>query len=424
MALSAAAPRAPCRWDATEAILKASLHPKEDDVLAAWARGYRQAFECFPRLHAITDKAALPKAARYLANIPNVSLRENDLPPVVERGGTYLIIQWHILTADTFTTAPYVMFFDVDAIPVLPLRCRHLFDEQERLQFFAFDYTASAAESTSWVGTDSEVFTGAQERGETFPQRFTQQMFGLDFMTIWPIVAPRQVLPHVRRLVTAAYNATNFADAWARMGRGGHSDLIAKAAITLLPERVRWHVCPSLHNRSMGEALAQLAQTYGRRTVRSDEFACFDRLNPVEHVKHPLQGLHWPQHVRFMPNFKAAAYAHELLNATRRGEVPRFLWQYAERAHRNESANAALIDWTQQEQPGRICGVGMAAGQAGSASRAVAAEAAAAAAAATRAAAHPPTLRPRSRRPEMHADTLLKATRQPHQQSHGNESDR
>ena len=68
----------------------------------------------------------------------------------------------------------------------------------------------------------------------------------------------------------------------------------------------------------MGEALSQLSRLYApdRSASSRRDFVCLERINPVEHVKHPLQGLHWPAHrtIRYLPPLKAAQYANELLN--------------------------------------------------------------------------------------------------------------
>ena len=301
-------------WDAAEAILKASMQDKENTVLTSWVRGYQQAFSCFPRLHVIVEGSSLAKARRFLDGVPNVTYRANDLPVAVKEAGAYTFMQWHLLWADNFTSAPFVLFFDVDAVPVVPLRCHHLFDDEERLQLFAWKYDFP----TDWTRPVSQTLQMAQARGETFRRPFTPAMTDLDFMTFWPIVAPRPVLPHARRLITQAYNETTFDAAWIKMGHGGcHADIISKVAATIYPQHVKVHLCPSIHNRTAHDILADLSIVPGHHATRAN-FSCLHRLNPVEHVKHPLQGLHSPlMGVRYMPLFKAAEYAHELINQVR-----------------------------------------------------------------------------------------------------------
>lgn len=183
-----------------------------------WARGYQLAFSCFPRLHVITKTDQFPKAKRFLRGIPNVTYRENAFTQAVEDAGSYIMIQWHLVWADNFTTAPHILFFDVDAVPILPLQCHHLFDDSERPMLYAWRYNRP----THWTQPDSAIMQAAQLRGETFPRAFTATMANLDFMTFWPIVAPRYVLPELRRLVTAASNESYFDAAWIALVHGSH----------------------------------------------------------------------------------------------------------------------------------------------------------------------------------------------------------
>ncbi len=357
-----------CAWDATETILKASVQAKEDSVLAAWARGYRQAFSCFPRLHVITERVSFARARHHLHGIPNVTYRNNDFAPVIAastttNAGSYIIIQWHLMWADNFTTAPYIFFFDVDAVPILPLRCHNFFDDEERLLLHAWKYSRASTQHppAHWVDPDSGVLRAAQQRGERFAQPFSTAMADLDFMTFWPIIAPRWVLPQMRRLVTHASSHSYFDAAIVELFHGSHSDLIGKTAMVLFPERIALRVCPNIFNRSVHEVMMELSALYGRHAKR-DDLVCQDRIFPVEHVKHPLQGLHSPDSgVRYKPNFKAAEYAHELLNQSHLfqqglADVPHRLFAYDFR-HRNASdrgkLSAALL---REDRAGRVCG--------------------------------------------------------------------
>ena len=91
--------RTPCMWDLCEALLKASLQPKEDGVLAAWVRGWTTSMSCFPRLHVITDP--VPRAKRFFEGVPNVTYRRNELPPrIAEYPTPYALVQIHLMWAD------------------------------------------------------------------------------------------------------------------------------------------------------------------------------------------------------------------------------------------------------------------------------------------------------------------------------------
>ena len=356
--------RAPCQWDATECILKASIQDKENSVLAAWARGYRLAFTCYPRLHVITNSDVFHRARRWLHGIPNVTYRDNNFSATALAGGTYTIIQWHLLWADNFTSAPHVLFFDVDAVPVMPLRCRHIFDDQERLHLHAWNYVGGP---THWVRPDSAVMRLAQERGEVFPRNWTKAMVDLDFMTVWPIVAPRWVLPHIRRLVAWWHNSTDFDRAFNTL-KGSHSDLIGKVAMLLFPDRVSLHLCPQVFNRSIPNIVDEVSLIEGhappqRRGSTRADFFCRDRLSPVEHVKHPLQGLHTPMlGVRFKPLFQAAVYAHHLINQSLlyqqgAGEFPQELFHYNEQRRHSNHSEHVVKAWLMPDEPGRTCGL-------------------------------------------------------------------
>ena len=364
----------PCAWDATEFLLKASFMDKEDALLHAWIRGYTTSLECFPRLHVVTERDRLPRARAVFGSVPNATVRENGFPPAfVERVGTYHIIQWHCLWADNFTSAPFVFFLDVDAVPVMPLRCQHFFDEEGRVLQYAFHHVPHPV--TVWTKPCSDIFLDAQQRrGIAFPREFTSFMAGLDFMNFWPVVAPRWALPRVREMVTLAFNASFFDDAFVKFAAPGHADLIGKTLMTSFPDRTRVVLCPHVHNRSAQEIAADVSMVDGAHHHHHHaagssslhgigEFACRDKVAVIEHVRHPLQGLHSPDAgVKFKNYFKGAEYAHELINESilfRRGAgpIPPRLFHY-NHIKRNASHLGALAESLLDEgAPGRICGV-------------------------------------------------------------------
>jgi hypothetical protein len=320
-----------CIWDAVEVILKASLATHEDALLQAWIRGYLEAFVCYPRLHVITNESATARAAQVFQGVPNVSVRANQFPPRVVEGGNIAIIQWHLFWADNFTSAPHVLCFDVDSVPILPLCCSQLFDTDGRVLLHAWRHP----HPTKWVASCSHILWEATRRNEALATTFTPLLASLDFWTFFPVVAPRWLLPHVRRLVRMAFDDTYFDDAYVRMRYPAHADLIAKTAISLFPEAVRVVLCPSTHNRSLRSAVQEVQQldaalTRGGRTrsplPAGRGFECHTHVNTVEHVRHPQQDLHSPSMgVRFMNYTRASRYANELLDQAvsfRRGEAP------------------------------------------------------------------------------------------------------
>lgn len=373
-------------WDNTEVLLKASLMDKEDKLLFAWIRGYMQSFSCYPRLHVVTGGSYVPKARALFSRVPNSTVRANNFTAAVEKTGTYHIIQWHCFWADNFTTADYVFFMDVDAIPVMPLRCHHFFDEHGRVIQHAWHGF------THWTRPCSNVFLDAQDRfGETFARPMTPATAALDFMTFWPIIAPRWAMPTMRRLVTRARNASYFDAAFIDFPVS-HADLIGKTLVTVFPERTRLVMCPTVHNRTAHAVLAEvraveagkqmpparhsnastrgaahhhLLSAYGGlHSHPLPDFGCRDMVAKVEHVRHPLQGLHSPNAgVRFKNYHLSAEYAHELLNASRHllhapagaGTIPPRLFHYAMQRNASFLGNltAALVYTPPGEQ---LCG--------------------------------------------------------------------
>ena len=158
--MSAPPPAAGCMWDATEFVLKASMLHSEAALLEDWIDGYLQALSCFPRLHVITAASKMEQARRAFARVRNVTIRPNNYPPAVEAAGSYVYMQWPMMWVDNFTTAPHIVAWDVDSIPILPLRCHHLFNEEERPYWWSVTRTHVAGSKhgglASWTRVCSE----------------------------------------------------------------------------------------------------------------------------------------------------------------------------------------------------------------------------------------------------------------------------
>jgi hypothetical protein len=395
---------ATCAWSATEALLKASLSTAEDGMLRQWAQGWKHAFagpHCSPRLHVITDKLLLRRAEVMLvteAALPNVSIRANNFtePILTARHPTthnavFYMISWNLMWADNFTVAPHVLFFDVDAVPILPLRCHHLFDSRERVLWRTMLWHHPAP----WVLPDSDVFFTAYARGERYRSNLTElsrgakavetirqwesavprllhpepclaQPFGrhgrqpcarhvpyLDMMAHFPIVVPRDVLPEVRRLVTAATGTTDFDAAYVSVGWPCHGDLIGKTMALQYPERISVMHCPS-SSRAHEES-------------GTDNHSCINWINPVEHVRHPIQNCEMgTAKCGYKDKGSAASYARLLLAAAKRfvaGQAdlpPNALFQYSSAASSltPEMKRAVAQTTLREDAPGRVCGVG------------------------------------------------------------------
>lgn len=363
-------PTAPCEWHAVEALLKCAFSDKEQSLATAWVRGWLQTMPCFPRLHVITDRE--DDARKHFATVPNVSIRANQLAPVIANasspsgplaGPHFFIAQWHILWADNFTSAPYLLFYDVDAVPVLPMRCQHLFDDQERII-----YRSWSTRSMPWVQPDSDVFTNAANQPplSSLLARggLPHGLYDKDFMTTWPVVAPRDVLASLRSIVLGVLGGGCFDEALVRLLWFTHADLIAKAALTVMPRRVRHVHCPHLpHNATPGEASKAIHTLLHSADVDGGEgdYACVRYVAQTEHTRHALRNCHTTC-TAFKPYFQAATYAHELLNESNlfehhQGSIPPRLFHYAPH-NRPPAELQRLRAFLLRRDTGRICGVG------------------------------------------------------------------
>lgn len=299
-----------CKWDRIECVLKASLSTKEQPLLLKFREGYRIGFNgssCYPRLHIVTYEDVTGRAASLFSGIPNVTVRANQFSPIITEArhpldgkANYYMAQWHALWADNFTTAPFVLFFDTDAIPVMPIRCHHLFDASSSSRSHPVPHRPAYRRvlwrswlwkhSSAWASTCTAIFYNAHAHGERLQRKLSVLTRGvrnqhaaetlaarrtplgpplrarealskahvptLDMMAVFPIVIPRVVLPEVRRLTLRFFggNATCFDEAFVRLGWPSHADLIGKTMLVQFPHLVTQVHCPSpLRNDDEGE---------------------------------------------------------------------------------------------------------------------------------------------------------------------------
>jgi hypothetical protein len=393
---------APCKWSGVEVMLKASLSAKEAPLLHRWRDGYRFSFgPCYPRLHVVTDSDRISAArAVFLdgnAPVPNVSFLPNNLAPAIQdarhpsaRNNVYYIIQWHAMWVDNFTTAEWILVFDVDSVPILPFRCHQLFDERGRAKWHSWLWHHSAP----WTRPCTSVFFKARGRGETFLNRLSTLTRGrasvakadqaealyarnltlamhtyrgsvpfppIDLMTLFPIVIPRVVLPTVRELVTLSTGATHFDAAFAALGWPSHGDLIGKTALLRFPHLINLMHCPS-ENRQREEL--EGPGTDGKQVAAgantTAQFECRRLVFNTEHTRHPVQGAEAKSSNSYLTPHPAAARADRLFKLTRefirneRPALPSELFQYktVSEADRAEASRIALRD----DPPGAVCG--------------------------------------------------------------------
>ena len=112
-----------------EVLLKASIFRDELALMHEWVLSYLTQMECFPRLHVVSDVPESNASFRgVFRSIPNVTFHALRYPFAMD---TFYAIQWPMMWADNFTTARHILVLDADTPLVLPLRCHHLFDEDE-----------------------------------------------------------------------------------------------------------------------------------------------------------------------------------------------------------------------------------------------------------------------------------------------------
>lgn len=355
---------AACIWDATELLLKASTERRDQSLAALWVRGYMRNMVCFPRLNVVSDNVSI--VAHHFANVPNVSFHTLDWPHSMRKAGlghsiystegaqringlpaSYYAIQWPMMWADNFTVARHVLVLDTDTLPILPLRCHHLFDADERPLW----YTWSWPKPPAWLQHVNAVFN--QPDDDKAASRWARAHLApnADFMTFFPVVIPRAVLPAARKAVERAYGC-HFDEAWLRIKNPSYGDLIGKAAALLRPKSTTVVHCPSVGRMKEPIPADDLAQ--------QTDNACRDKVTVVEHLKHPLRDCH-TGHCHHLARTSAVQYGTQLLSRAESfqrgtGAMPWELFHY--QANRSESLRRTIeAQIVSSDSTGRICGV-------------------------------------------------------------------
>jgi hypothetical protein len=284
---------------------------------------------------------------------------------------------------DNFTSAPWVLVFDVDAIPVVPFRCHQLFDTHGRARWHSWLWQ----HASPWSLPCTRVFYLARLHGATYRARLSTLTRGnrsrhaaeiaeaecvhsgsahrcarsllfpsLDLMTTFPIIVPRGVLPTTRRLVTLAMGASCFDEAFVRLGWPSHGDLIGKTSLLLFPHLIHLAHCPGAGQRG--------------RVHRPDEllgasaiFECETLIANTEHVRHPIQGSQSRHMATYLTPTVAARRFHQLVDEVHaylngsRPRLPAALFQYAHLdAMTRANASRAMLE---PDAPNAVCGRSM-----------------------------------------------------------------
>lgn len=320
-----------CKWWEVEFLLKASVRPSEQPLFARWTRAYVHFMSCFPRLHVVSDDATRTLNANHFVDVPNVTFHQMVYPacfPPDHNQKVYWRIQLPMMWADRFTTAAHVAIFDVDTPLALPLRCHHLFDATERPVWRSWRWN----HPLHWSILNDNYFLRRRMNIST----------GHDFMTFFPVVIPRKILPIARQFMT---NDTRhcvrceFSCAFLRHPKPCYADIIGKSLAFLRPAWVRWIVCDDAASNP-----------------------CADFVPPTEHVKHPhqnayLRGYHYAQS-------KAIGYADQLfrdtrlLTTSRTHPMPNYMFHHARRNRTLDERRGASYRLTAEDEEGRMCGRG------------------------------------------------------------------
>lgn len=359
----------PCMWDASEVLLKASTEARDQSLAALWVRGYLRSMICFPRLNVVSDN--ISAVSHHFAAVPNVSFHTLHWPQPMRDAGlgqssegvsavkrihglpaTYFAIQWPMMWADNFTVARHVLVLDTDTLPVLPLRCHHLFDDDDRPLW----RTWSWPEQPAWLVHVNAVLNHLLNTNET---RAAAQWArarlapNADFMTFFPVVIPRAVLRLAREAVARAYGC-HFDCGWLKMINPSYGDLLGKAAALRRPGTIRVVHCPAVGR--MKELIPA-----GEFNRQGESNACLDTVAVVEHLKHPTRDCH-TGHCHHLPRAQAVRYGTKLLTQTAaflRGDgqpLPSELYHY--QANRSAALRRAVESrLVQPDAPGRVCGL-------------------------------------------------------------------
>jgi hypothetical protein len=315
-----------CRWREAAFLLKASTLDVEEPLFRPWVRAYLHFMPCFPQLNVVSDEVA--RIRHHFAAVPNVSIHELAYPPCYTNDTKiFWRIQWPMMWADNFTTARHILVLDVDTPLIMAPRCHHLFDDDERPILRSWRWRSPL----HWARLDDNYFV---RRGLFFPT-------GYDFMTFFPVVIPRAVLPLARAVMsndTRHCRRCDFDRAFLAHPKPAYADLIAKTALLLTPGRARWVHCPSVSDDGGGAAPTN---------------ECIDFVPVAEHTKHPTQGAHTRSTVRGKGHAAARVYADRLFEES--VLLPDYVFHYARnRTHAQKKRIGRAL--AAEDGAARVCG--------------------------------------------------------------------
>lgn len=318
-----------CKWWRVEFLLKASALELERPLFAKWTRAYVHFMSCFPRLHVVSDDITKILNSNYFVDVPNVTFHQMEYPPCFPADynqKTYWRIQLPMMWADKFTTAAHIAIFDVDTPLVLPLRCHHLFNSEERPVWRSWHWE----KPLHWSTLNDNYFLRKHVKIST----------GHDFMTFFPVTIPRDILPIARQLMmndTRHCMKCEFSCAFLKHPKPAYADILGKTLAFLRPSWFQWIICDN------------------------SSIQCVDFVPATEHLKHPHQNAYQRTGVIHNSHNKANNYANQLfrdtapLTANRSHPIPDYLFHYAKNRTLNERKEI-LYRLTDEDEPARLCG--------------------------------------------------------------------
>lgn len=321
-----------CKWWQVEFLLKASVLPAERMSYKPWVRAYAYFMTCFPRLNVVSDDVLKVKA--HFDNVPNVSFHQIVYPryyPSDLNAKVFWRMQLPMMWADNFTTAPHILVLDIDTPLILPLRCHHLFDLNERSVWHTWKWD----HPLHWATLNDNYFL---RRKMNIPS-------GYDFMTFFPVVIPREILPIARAVMVNDSRHCRHCDfdrAFLSHPKPSYADMIGKTLAFLKPTLIHWVHCSQPSNASWSEE-------------------CIDFVPAAEHTKHPTQAIHTQSNVLHFDYSKAVAYANRLFQATKgltehRYNLPDYVFHYVKNRTLNEKSEI-IRRLISEDSPTRVCGV-------------------------------------------------------------------
>ena len=247
---------------------------------------------------------------------------------------SFYSIQWPFMWADNWTRAEHIMILDTDTWPVLPLRCHHLFDTEERPIWHTWQWPKPPA----WTAHVNAMLP----RSAQSPR---------DFMTFFPVVIPRKVLPTARAIVARAHGV-HFDAAWLKIKNPSYADIIGKVATSSHPDALRVVHCP---------ALGKINQRIPERLLRDQQGngSCLNVVPVTEHLKHPQRDCHTGT-CHHLSRAAAVQYGRQLRRhaaqfAKGRAPLPWQLFHY--QFNRSEAELRRIGDrLLAADTPGRVCG--------------------------------------------------------------------